>query len=91
MCVISMVMDHYHDKWWDKWNLPQPVPRPFPFPVPMVPVPTITPEEIAEFRKLLARAREYDKKHNQPDCELQEKRDKVKELARKMGVEIDFI
>lgn len=53
--------------------------------------PVITAEEIAEFRKLLERAREYDRKHNQPDCELEEKRMKIRELATTLGVEIDFL
>jgi len=78
MCVTSMIYDHYYDK----WNNPlyyQPW------------VPQITPEEIEEFKKLLDRAREYDKKHNQPDCELEEKKEKLRKLSEELGVKIDFI
>lgn len=91
MCVVSMIYDHY----WDRWNpyRSPPVPE-FPVP-PTVPVPppqpAITPEEIEEFRKLLERAREYDRKHNQPDCELEEKREKLRQLAKELGVEIEFL
>lgn len=80
MCVMSMVMDHYYDKWYTLTADP----------LPQQPL-SITPEEVEEFRKLLERAREYDRQHNQPDCELEEKRRKVKELADALGVSIDFI
>lgn len=93
MCVVSMVYDHY----WEKWTQPpfqpsQPVIVPgIPY-LPAIPVvPMITQDEIIEFRKLLERAREYDKKHNQPDCELEEKRKKLKKLAEELGVTIDFV
>lgn len=88
MCVVSMVMDHY----WDKWKHLQPInPYPvMPYIIPQ-PQPVITPEELAEFKRLLDRAREYDKKHNEPDCELAEKKTKIEELADSLGVPIDFL
>lgn len=82
MCVVSMIYDYHYDKWWERYNI-QPVTLPV--------LPFITPEEIVEFRKLLERAREYDKKNNQPDCELDEKKEKLKKLAKEMGVEISFL
>ena len=85
MCVVSMVMDHYHDKW--RPLVPQPLPYPYPVPAPS----PITPAEVEEFRKLLERAREYDRKNNEPDCELEEKRKKVKDLADALGVKVDFL
>lgn len=76
-----MVMDHYADKWGRQ-----------------TPVSTITSlpnfptqQEIDEFRQLLERAREYDRKNGEPDCELQQKRQKLLDLARELGVEIDFL
>lgn len=102
MCVMSMVMDHYYDRWWPRRVEPlspyiQPV-MPFPIaPVPMTPFPSIpepapliTQEELNEFRQLLERAREYDRKHNQPDCELDEKKEKLQKLAEELGVKISF-
>ncbi len=95
MCVVSMVMDHY----WEKWNKPQPypptyIPNNFPFnpdankfPAPYFP----TKEEVEEFRKLLERAREYDKRNNEPDCELEEKRERIKKLAEELGIDISFV
>lgn len=88
MCVYSLVVDHYSDKWQDYVN--KPVPQPFV----TVPVPTYqfpTAEEIAEFRKLLDRAREYDKRNSEPDCELEAKKERIRKLAAELGVEVGFV
>lgn len=82
MCTVSMIMDHYHDKWSPHRDYVHPLP-----PV----VSPITPQEVEEFRRLLERAREYDRKNNEPDCELAEKRDRLKALAKELGVEIEFV
>jgi hypothetical protein len=92
MCVVSMVMDHY----WEKW---QPFTRnPDPQEIPGGPQKTIYPEpqaitadKINEFRRLLARAREYDRKHNEPECELEEKKAKIRDLAQSLGIDVSFI
>lgn len=44
-----------------------------------------------EFEDLIRDAREYDRKNNQPDCELDEKRQALKKIADEMGVEIKFL
>jgi len=84
MCVVSMVYDHFYDKW-----------RQPPYTIPILPfvpyIPAISTSEIEEFRKLLERAREYDKRNNEPDCELEEKRKRLKDLAKELGVDISFV
>jgi hypothetical protein len=87
MCVMSMIFDHYHDKWGQPPYTPWTAPTPY---QPFRESP-VSDEEIKEFRKLLERAREYDRKNNQPDCELEEKRQKLKKLSEELGVKIDFI
>jgi hypothetical protein len=94
MCVVSMVMDHYRDRWEPWTQPPSPVSPPLSprdFAQLLQPKPTITPEEIAEFRKLLERAREYDKRNSEPECELEEKKVALKAIAAKLGVEIAFL
>jgi len=86
-----MVMEHYLDKWTQP---PQPVQPAFPF-VPFAPyvVPPInmpTQAEVDEFHRLLARARKYDAEHNEPDCELEEKRQLLLKLAKELGVELQL-
>ena len=90
MCVASMIFDHFHDKWAPR-IIPVPTWPPTYIPIPVPSAPLVSPDEIAEFRKLLDRAREYDRKTNQPDCELDKKRKKLKRLAKDLGVEIDFV
>lgn len=97
MCAVSMIMDNQYDNW--RYRFPQPVipmapQQPYyPPSVPSaIPTPNIpTAQEIEEFRKLLERAREYDKKHNEPDCEMEEKRQKLLDLADALGIKIDFV
>lgn len=100
MCVRSMIMDHYHDKWRQPPYWPSPyVPNPFipntsppapPFIPPPVPTKVPTKEEIDEFYKLLERARQYDRDNNEPNCELEEKKQKLLKLAEELGIAITF-
>lgn len=101
MCVVSMVMDHQWDHWRRKY-WPQPTPfipwpqdtGPMPMPGPPLPPLPITPpsqEEIEEFRRLLERAREYDQRNAEPDCEMETKKKLLKQMADSLGVNIDFI
>lgn len=95
MCVYSMIVDHYYDKWKPYVPLPGPdiVPLPYTPSIPTLPAPSPkipTQAEIDEFYKLLERARQYDREHQQPDCELEEKRQKLLKLAEELGVEIKF-
>lgn len=86
MCVVSMVLDHYTTTWPRK-HWPQPTVYP-----PITPPQTYpTQEEIRDFRELLDRAREYDKRNNEPDCEMDDKKKLLKEMADKLGVDISFI
>jgi hypothetical protein len=89
MCVVSMVMDHYTDRLYRQ--LPQPNTVPFPAVIPFTTTPQITQAELDEFRALLERAREYDRKNGEPDCELESKKEALKAIAKALGVEIDFI
>lgn len=93
MCVVSMVMDHYRER-WEPLTYPVLLPlMPPPQPPWQVTIsrPSITAEEIAEFRRLLERAREYDKRHGEPDCELDEKKQALLAIAAKLGIEIGFL
>lgn len=79
MCVVSMVMDSKTDDWIQRYYPPHTT-QPFPY------YPFPTPVEIKEFKELLERAREYDKKNHEPDCELQEKKDKLMKIAKELGI-----
>lgn len=80
MCVVSMIMDHYHDKW-----------LPYVHPTYQPPPVDITQKEVEELRKLLKRAKEYDERTGQKDCELEDKKRRIKDLADQLGVKVDFL
>lgn len=88
MCVYSMIADHFIDKWQPRYEPPaQFMPLVFP---PPVEINQLTDEEVAELRKLLERAKEYDRRTGQPECELEEKKETLRKLARQLGVEIEL-
>ena len=90
MCVVSMIMAHYDDEWSRRLqDLQRTAPSPFGWPQTSPPPPT--QQEIDEFRRLLDRAREYDRKNGEPDCELEEKRTRIRKLAEELGVKVDFV
>lgn len=79
-------------------NLPVIIPMPgWPqtIPVPVqdetavtLPAPQLTPEEIEDLRKLLERAKKYDEETGQKECELEEKKRRLIELAEQLGAKI---
>jgi hypothetical protein len=104
MCVVSMVMDHYTDKWRpNPWFNPEPLkPLPLPFPQtpPIYPQPAdvITRDEIndlrrdiAELKALVKRAKKYDADKGEPNCELAEKVEIVRKVAKLVGIEISDV
>lgn len=90
MCVMSMIEDHYGDKWrpytWPPHTTPGQGIGPY-----VPPEPPISDAEIREFRKLLERARQYDIDHGEPECELDEKKEMLLKIAEQLGLEIDFL
>jgi len=98
MCVVSMVGDHFNDKWWPNLEPQIPFNRS-----------TITTEqlsaflaptrkefdalkkEVEEMKKLLERAVEYDKKNNEPHCEIEDKVALLKKVAKLVGVSLEDI
>lgn len=102
MCVVSMVMDHYTDRWTPvipdngPWVVPKPDESEYKKrmqeliekigKVVAPKEPAITDEEIKEFRKLLDRAREYDERNNEPECEMEQKVELLKAIAKALGV-----
>ena len=89
MCTVSMVGDHYRDNWE----------RRYPSIVPNVPsyLPSqVTREEfdnlkrqVGEMTELLKRAKKYDEDNGEPDCEMDEKMDLLRKVAKLCGVDLD--
>lgn len=66
MCVVSMVTDHYRERWtippMPEFFEKQPLLPIFPMPI------TITQEQWREYQELKRKAAEYDRRYNEPDC-----------------------
>jgi hypothetical protein len=107
MCVVSMVMDHYKDKWDHLPGIATGVTYPNNWPplqsTPNQPTsiqiaPPITREEfdqlrndVLEMKELVKRALKYDQDTNQADCENEEKVALVRKVAEMVGVSLDDI
>ena len=107
MCVVSMVMDHYEEKWGNRkyWTGGHPYPI---VPIEVNPITpdelpiTITPditreefdklkEEVQELKELMKRAKQYDEDNDQPDCENDRKFEKLKKIAELVDIDLDEV
>lgn len=101
MCVVSMVGDHFRDRWSDpiRWPVSS-----YPFPqVPAFPDVvsvhrTVTRQEfdelkrqVLEMKELLERAVKYDAANGEPGCEIDEKMDLLRRVAKLVGVDLDDV
>lgn len=95
MCVVSMVGDFYHEKW-----------NPLLIPNPNVSIDTkffqtILPvsreefdslkKEVLEMKELLRRAKIYDEKNGEPNCEVEAKLVTLKKIAELVGISLDDV
>lgn len=95
MCVVSMVGDHYREDWIQKWPTSYPS-VPFPGTDKTYPMEQVSRREFDELKKqveemvaLLKRAKEYDERNGEPDCEMDEKMDLLRRVAKLVGVDLD--
>jgi hypothetical protein len=107
MCTVSMVGDHYRDKWVDRPYFPSPVIPLTPGPIgPVAPSPYIgtyipTPisrqefdelkKEVLEMKELLKRAKKYDEDNGEKDCEIDEKMDLLRRVAKLVDINLDDV
>ena len=96
MCVVSMVGDHFTDK----WTMPQPstVFQPYVHSSPAITINPVTREEfdalkrnVDEMKALLKRAKEYDERNGEPGCEMEEKLRILRQVAKMVGVSLDDV
>ena len=87
MCMVSVIGDHFQGT----------IPKPYQ-PDPFAWIQTITraefdtlKNEVAELKKLLMAAKAYDAATGQPDCEMGEKIDLLRKVAKAVGVDLDDV
>jgi hypothetical protein len=100
-----MVGDHYSDKFKDDWYkrfVPWTPPSTSPYTPNPLSIPTFIPmatkeefdvlkKEVEEMKKLLIRAKIYDEKNNEPDCEIDAKIELLKKFAELVGIDLSDI
>jgi len=48
-------------------------------------------KDVLEMKELLKKAKEYDEKNNEPNCEKEEKIQKLRDIAKIVGIDLDEI
>ncbi len=99
MCATSFVGDHYRDMWTPKPWFPNAVPNTIPGSVQPLGQPILQQQvtraefeelkrQVLEMKDLLKRAKEYDARTGQPDCEMDEKMAILRKVAEMVGVDL---
>jgi hypothetical protein len=95
MCVVSMIGDHYREKFTQPQQWPGIQPYLQPNQTFVLPPPITREEfdslkkEVAEMQVLLRRAKLYDEQNGEPGCEMEEKMARLRRLAELVGVDLD--
>ena len=93
MCVVSMIGDHYGDKFkpWEPFINPLP-PSSYTFTT------SVSQEEfdklkaeVQEMKELLRKAKIYDEVNNEPNCEMEEKMNFLRMVAKYVGIDLDDV
>ena len=87
MCTVSMIGDHFNDKWKQQ-----------PYQQLFTNIPEITKaefealkKEVEEMKALLKRAKIYDEQNNEPNCEMDEKMAMLRKFANAVGINLDDV
>lgn len=94
MCVVSMIGDHYNDKWKD-WKQVEPSttavnPLFFPTYATKEDIESLR-KEVLEMKELLKKAIQYDIINNQKNCQNTDKLAFLKKVADLVGVDLNDI
>jgi hypothetical protein len=83
-----MVGDHYQDKWrqpyqqtWTTWPTNAPSRQEF----------DALKKEVEDMKELLKRAKLYDEQNNEPNCEIKEKMEFLRNVAKLVGIDLDDV
>jgi hypothetical protein len=97
MCVVSMIGDHYNDKWspYKKSTLfpdqsSTSITYNFEIPVSRTEFEKLK-KEVQDMKELLIKAKLYDEKNNEPNCEMESKMAFLKEIAKAVGVDLEEV
>jgi hypothetical protein len=87
MCVVSMIGDHFTDK----WSSPSYSQTFSALTFVSQPEFDALKKEVEEMKQLLIKAKIYDEKNHEPNCEMEDKIAKLREIAKLVGVDLDEV
>lgn len=79
-----MIGDHYDNKWHQPnygWIYTGPTKEQF----------DELRKEVLEMKELLKKAIKYDEVNNEPECQIEEKMETLKKVAKMVGIDLDDI
>ena len=94
MCAVSVIGDHYIDKWGlGKPNTSEPLiwPNFIERDTPTKQEFEDLEKEVLDMKQLIKKAKKYDKESGQPDCEIEDKMDFFRKVAKLVGVDLDEV
>lgn len=96
MCATSMVGDFYNDR-FRQWPSLGPLIQPTGPTIVQLP-PVISRDEfdqlkrdVADMKELLKRAKAYDERNHEPECEIEEKMELLRKVAKLVGVDLSDV
>lgn len=91
MCVVSMIGDHYNDKFDPlRQYMQQGIASTLNYGVSQAEFDKLK-KEVEEMKALLKRAKLYDEANNELNCEMEEKVKFLKQIAEAVGVDLSEI
>lgn len=96
MCVYSQIVDYETDRWKKRYWTTEPWKD---NDISIIPVPYNPPnykekeklkKEVEELKKLLKLALKFDKNTDQEECESEDKKKILSDMAKQLGIEIEF-
>lgn len=81
MCVVSMIADHYNQKWPDFSDFNKIGRKEF----------EDLKKEVKEMKELLRKAKIYDEANGEPNCEMEDKMKLLRKVAEAVGIDLDEV
>jgi hypothetical protein len=93
MCVVSFIGNHFEEKWQEPyrpWTSSPASSYTFTTGVSQEEFDKLK-KEVLEMKELLKKAKIYDEKNNEPNCEIEEKMEFLRQVAKLVGVDLDDV
>lgn len=90
MCTVSMIAEHYRDKFYPQQTSGVLDASMFRAPVTRAEFDALK-RDVEDMKALLVRAKKYDEDNGEPECEMEEKVALVRRVAEAVGVDLSDV